>query len=335
MKSAKRSPSIYEPIYKANVKCATFSQPSIHLDCGQLNFTLTTTTTTSNSLDSHLANEDFIIDNKTASIFYTSKSINSSPQKSNLLISSFLSNNKNDRFISSAQTYLSLNMHSPPPPSSSSSLRSISNRLTFEKLLYKVQILNTLPVNSFILSLKYKYEMEKDDDNDDDDLEFFIENESNLQIETNFYLKHSKMSREIFLLNRVTPLPLDKPEINFNLRLIRRNNDTTQRVECVTSVNMLILVKRLSAARLNFVTPDSANYVIMPEAITVNASIIYQFQTTMKTYESLIVYTILNREYMNLFFIDGTFLRMYYPFPETVDKKRLNYLVMNFDFLTE
>jgi len=342
LRQIKNTPRIDEPIYKANVKCATFNQPMIQLDCGQLNFTLAYSTFSS-LLN---AKNNFIIDNKTASVYLTSKSIKSLPSKQFnyiLLINSYLNHdqhqvksnnktNKNDRFISSAQTYISLEV----PSSISSSIDP--NILTFEKSLYKIQILNTLPTNTNILSMKYKYNngltefsLMNEIDNEYS-LSFLIENESNLQIETNFRLKHSFKSREIFLINLISPLPLDKPEINFNLRLSLTKRHSTMVVStATTSVKILLVQKRPSVARLNFVAPDSANYVILPESINMNASIIYQFQTTVKTYDSLIVYSILNKEYTNLFFIDNTFLRVNFPFPDTVDKKRLNYLVKIFN----
>ena len=314
--------SIDEPIYKANVKCAKFNQPTKQFDCGQLNYSLTFSTPLNDN------NHKFIIDNKTASVYMTSKSMRTSLaslMKSNyiVLINSILNEpnlNENDRFITSAQTYLAFNI-----PSSFID----TNRFSFEKSAYKTQILNSLPVNTSILSMKYKC-----DDfmkfNDEYSFSFFMEEESNLQIETNFYIKHSQMSCELFLLNRISPLSLDKPEINFNLKLVLSKRHNLVISSANTNVNILLLKTRPNVARLNFVAPDSAHYVILPESINMNASIIYQFQTTVKTYDSLIVYSILNKEYTNLFFIDNTFLRVNYPFPDTIDKKRLSYLVCIF-----
>ena len=115
------------------------------------------------------------------------------------------------------------------------------------------------------------------------------------------------------------------PEVNFNVRVSSKRWVTV--TSAVASVKVILAPRKPNVARLSFLAPDSANYVILPEAFNMNASIIYQFQTTDKYHDSLIVYTILNKEYTSLFFIDGTFLRVNYPFADSVDKRRLNYLV--------
>ena len=243
----------------------------------------------------------------------SSVSNTASRSKYELIITSLKNASKSlDRFVDYAQKHVTLYVNS-----------GIESELNFEKSSYKLQILDTLPVDTVLLTMKYKYANGNTKTfSFENPLEYSIEDPSNIQIENTFYLKHAPNSQEILLMSRSSSLSLDKPEINFNVRLGSKLASSAS-----TNVKLMIIRKHSAMSRIDFIAPDSANYVILPDFLQTNASIIYQFQTTVKNYDSLILYRILNQNYTSLFFIDNNFLRVIYPLPGSVNKKRLNYLV--------
>ena len=198
----------------------------------------------------------------------------------------------------------------------------------FEKSSYNIQILDTTPIGRPILTMRYR------STNAQNSLvEYKIEEASSSQLEKYFYLQQSSALETIYLYVLTSPLPVDKPEMNFVIRLRNRlNNNLTyefyDKSFAFVNIRILATANRAMSSFFNFILPSGANYIVVLNASTINTTVAYQLQTTNQNQNMrpIISYKILNQD-PNVFFIDKNLIRLAYPFSDQIDKKRLSYLV--------
>lgn len=205
----------------------------------------------------------------------------------------------------------------------------------FETEYNSAHILENTPKDSLIMSLKYKTQT-----TNNSLVKFSIDQKSNFQVEDYFYLKYSQSFETIYLLTKTSPIPTDKPEINFQIRLSKDSPSSSS----FSSTRMNIRVLTSSPINTNslqpvFLSPIKANYFLNLNPSTVgliNNTAVFQLETSFSGPNRIILYSIVN-QHENPFYIDNNLLRIYYPFSSGLDSKRTSYLVrsliFNFGFI--
>ena len=153
-----------------------------------------------------------------------------------------------------------------------------------------------------------------------------LEQLSNLQIQTYFYVKYSLILQTVNLYVKQSPIPYDKPEINFRIRLY--DETIPNQIPSLANINIKIFYSGLqTVTEFAFVKPETTNMVLLVNyELIFNYSILYQFQTTKPSLNSVVFVRILNPN-LGFLIIDGNYLRVVFPLPNLMDLDQTVYTV--------
>jgi hypothetical protein len=196
----------------------------------------------------------------------------------------------------------------------------------FDYLSYKIQILDNTPIGTNILSMKYKASQ---DVSNPSILDFKIEQQSNIQIDTYFGLNYQPSLNLLNIIIKSSPIPKDKPDISFIVRITNKN--TTLSSYSTINIKLLASNSYFLTTYPTFVSPLNASFLITLNKINlINNTIIFRFSTTNPNGNSFVVYKILNKNANDRFYIENNYLKIIYPIPfdlTTAINKRFSYLV--------
>lgn len=228
-------------------------------------------------------------------------------------------NNELNRHLNGVQKYLSILIE----PTS-------KNVPMFEYTSYKIQILDNTPTGTIVLSLRYKTgQKELSNPNV---LDFKIEQQSNIQIDSYFGLKYLASLNVLNIVIKSSPIPNDKPDMSFIIRIA----DKITTLSSYSTINIKLLASNsyFLTTYPTFVSPLNASYLITLNRMNLNNNtIIFRFTTTNPNGNSFIVYRILNKDTSDRFYIEKNCLKIIYPIPfdlTTAANKRFSYLVSIF-----
>ena len=203
------------------------------------------------------------------------------------------------------------------------------NEAQFEFNSFSLNLIYSTPIDSRILSMRLKNIKYSSNP------VFLLEQRSNLQIDRYFQVTYSPMLKTAYLSVKQSPIPYDKPEINFVIRLF--NNQTMFNLNqslASSFINLRIFSSSLqqSVDELAFAKPNSADSLLLININSVfNYSVVYQFQTTKPSQSSIVYLRILNPS-LSFLVIDETYLRLIFPLPNSMQLDQTIYTVMAFLF---
>lgn len=213
-----------------------------------------------------------------------------------LIINGFLSEPFLKRFISFAQEFIFVALENSRP-----------NNPVFVQNSFNLSLLNSIPANTVVLSMKYSIK------NPIEHLSYEIEDFSNDGVESSFYLKNSQISQTLYLVTKASPLKLSSPQVTFWIRI--KNNLLSGFSRAQINLNVLSFV----SDQLTFLAPSSPNEIINLDFGDLrNNSIVYELKATSMLYQADIFYQILNTNYSKQFYVDGSYIRIKYPNAKTM-----------------
>jgi hypothetical protein len=179
----------------------------------------------------------------------------------------------------------------------------------FDYPVYKVQILDNTPVGTNVLTIRYRSQQ----DLNPDLMHFDIEQQSNVQQVNFFGLKHSPSLKLLYINVKSSPIPSDKFDVSFVVRLTYSNLV----VSSITAVN----IKLLSSNSYFFTTypsivspPIASVRIDLNSATLLTNTVIYSLQATNPTGSSSVIYEILNKDLNGkLFTIENNCVQIVYP----------------------
>jgi hypothetical protein len=216
------------------------------------------------------------------------------------------------------------------------------NAPTFLQDTYKLQILDKTPVDTTILSLAYTYKNELNSL-----IQLSFEQLSNPQITNYFYLKYSPYLKVVYILIKMSPIPIEKPELNFVIRIsaakmnseyVENNINSTYSSYAAISIRILSLNVELSSFYLNFIRPPIAHSIIRLNdtslAPTYSASVIYMLEAVnINGPQSLVTYSLLNFNLnMFVYLINNQIVVNYEYIKQNIVSLRTSYLVNDVNF---
>lgn len=188
---------------------------------------------------------------------------------------------------------------------------------------YSLPILDTIAVNSTILAIKYNIAKETLKSNSR--LKFYLDQLSNSEIENYFSIDNHPKYQTVYLKIKSSPLKIDKPEINFAIRL---KNSSSEK-QYYTRINLKIMdsTGKTSSKIPNFINPSVANYMITFNLTdTIKNSSIFGLQAN-SPIGSIISYRILNSN--SNFYINNNMVKVSDDI-QYLKSYRNNYLVIEY-----
>jgi hypothetical protein len=144
----------------------------------------------------------------------------------------------------------------------------VNRHCMFESSYYNLQILDTAPVGTLILTIPIRTNTTTGQF-----VDFIIEQMSNLQIYNYFEIGYSPATQSINIRVKYSPIPIDKPNIRFVIRLKDDNSATTE-------VNIKVIPSNTElASYLNFNSPAIVHQTVILKTINgllQNNTIVYQ-----------------------------------------------------------
>jgi hypothetical protein len=180
---------------------------------------------------------------------------------------------------------------------------------------------------TFLLTIKYKGSSYLGD-------EFQVVRPSNLQALEYFDFIHDPNAQIVYMFIKSCPLPVDKSGISFLLSIRNKLMSTTsgcgmRRSYTTVTVSLFYTSSRLQVFPV-FIAPTidrNVIYVNLMNSNMISGTNVAQLSAYVPAQNSNITFRILNKG-EDLFYIDAyNNLRITYPFPESVNIKRFNYLV--------
>ncbi len=201
----------------------------------------------------------------------------------------------------------------------------------FDTSSHFIQLADNTPIGTHILAMKYF--------SSEVITSFAIQHKSNMQIESYFYLKHSSAFRTVYLVVKNSPIPIDKSETSFKVKLISSSspdNYIELWPESFTSVQIEIVPSDIFSSNIEFVAPNEPNKILsLEEEKLSNGSVVYELNAiNKKSPNSLVSYRILNDK-SSPFFIQNNCVKIYFPIPLVYDISRRSFLVKITHFLIE
>jgi hypothetical protein len=191
----------------------------------------------------------------------------------------------------------------------------------FEYPAYSVSLLDSTPVGSVILTMRYKA-------HSTDIIKFNIEQISNLQINNFFELRQSQSFQTISVIVNTSPIINDKPDLSFSISIKSMKNNLFLNISSTTIVNINLLTSFTVSNYPKFQQPLMPNEQIFIDLKSfVNNSIIYQLKAANTNRQSLILYRIVNKVKLSMFYLESNNIHILLP----IEDKRNNFLV---NFLT-
>lgn len=188
----------------------------------------------------------------------------------------------------------------------------------FEYSSYNINILDTTPIGTTVLSMRYIA-------NPTDDIVYSIKEISNVQINSYFDLKISTMLQTIYLVTKTSPIISDKPNLSF-LCSIRSLNSLIANITSTSIININILNSVTASNYPKFQQPLIPNEQIYVDLLTIsNNSVVYQLQASNANTQSNTQYRIVNQLQSSVFYIDSNLIRIVLPISTT--DQRSNFLV--------
>ncbi len=228
----------------------------------------------------------------------------------------------NDRFINYDQRNITIVLNKTQPADLNPS---------FEFSSYCVNVMDTIQKGTFLLSVKYKSSPYISE-------EFQIERVSNLQAPDYFDFIHDPSAQVVYIFVKSTPLPTDKSRVSFLISVRNKlmpsaasnfNSDFKKSYATVT-LNVFYTSSQTQSYPV-FVSPLIERNVIFLNLANKNmipSTNVIQLNAYVPAQNANITYRILNKG-EDLFYIDAyNNIKITYPFPESVNIKRFNYLVL-------
>ena len=190
------------------------------------------------------------------------------------------------------------------------------NEPKFEYPSYSISILNSVPIGSIVLSIRYMVDPSES-------VDFYIEQMSNSEILKYFSLRKSYQST-ISLFVIASPIISDKPDLTFSITIASKNK-LKSNYTATTKVHLELLTPFTVANFPKFQQPYMPSEQILIEFKNLmNNLIIYTFKATNSNLNSTIEYRIVNGAYATNFYIEGNNLCIFRPIQNA---ERNNFLV--------
>jgi hypothetical protein len=193
----------------------------------------------------------------------------------------------------------------------------------FDLSKHFIQLADNTPIGTHVLAMKYS--------SNEFITRFAIEHKSNMQIESYFYLRHSSAFRTVYLVVKDSPIPIDKTEINFKVKIISSlspANYIELEPESHTSVHIELVPSDIYSANIQFIAPNEPNRIVsLEEEKLSNGSVVYELNAiNKKSPNSLVSYRLVNTK-SSPFFIQNNCVKIYFPIPLVYDTSRRSFLV--------
>jgi hypothetical protein len=201
----------------------------------------------------------------------------------------------------------------------------------FEFDSYNLNVLDTTQKGSFLLSIKYKSSPFSSE-------EFQIEKVSNMQAREYLDFIHDPSVKIIYLYVKSSPLPTDKSGVSFLMSIRNKlmpdvsmsgKSDFRKSYATVT-IRVFYTSSQLQTYPI-FISPlieQNLVYVNLANKYMINTTSVIQLNAYVPAQNANITYRILNKG-EDLFYIDAyNNIKITYPFPESINIKRYNYLVI-------